>query len=148
MLNFLLGLMFLRKILQHYRSLDACIMCLCMYASSYFVKFMTVCSDVLRIWFLQGTSVNIIVGSHVWVEDQQLAWVDGQVSVINGEVAEIRTFNGKKVCRLLFVFLWEWYVDYLCCQYHNSWILLCGVWACICPCDWTSVFIMVDVLKF
>ncbi|XP_058105596.1 myosin-9-like isoform X4 [Magnolia sinica] len=44
-----------------------------------------------------GTRVNIIVGSHVWVEDQELAWVDGQVSRISGEEAEIQTANGKTV---------------------------------------------------
>ncbi|XXG76604.1 hypothetical protein AAC387_Pa08g0915 [Persea americana] len=44
-----------------------------------------------------GTRVNIIVGSHVWVEDQELAWLDGQVSQINGEEAEIQTSDGKTV---------------------------------------------------
>ncbi|XP_062143843.1 myosin-11 [Alnus glutinosa] len=43
-----------------------------------------------------GTTVNIIVGSHVWVEDPELAWVDGQVSKINGEEVEIQSTNGKK----------------------------------------------------
>lgn len=49
---------------------------------------------------LQGTPVNIIVGSHVWIEDPEVAWIDGQVSDINGNDAEIVTTNGKKVCRL------------------------------------------------
>ncbi|XP_042517474.1 myosin-9-like [Macadamia integrifolia] len=44
-----------------------------------------------------GTPVNIIVGSHVWVEDPALSWIDGQVSKINGQDAEIQTSNGKKV---------------------------------------------------
>lgn len=44
-----------------------------------------------------GTPVNIIVGSHVWVEDHSLAWVDGEVSKLNGEDAEIQTSNGKRV---------------------------------------------------
>ncbi|KAL3520939.1 hypothetical protein ACH5RR_019088 [Cinchona calisaya] len=44
-----------------------------------------------------GTSVNIIVGSHVWVEDPKLAWIDGQVNKIKGEEAEIETSNGKKI---------------------------------------------------
>ena len=46
---------------------------------------------------LQGTPVNIIVGSHVWVEDPDEAWIDGQVSKINGKDAQIETSNGKKV---------------------------------------------------
>lgn len=41
--------------------------------------------------------VNIVVGSHVWVEDPGLAWVDGEVSLINGQEVEVRTTNGKKV---------------------------------------------------
>ncbi|KAK9691721.1 hypothetical protein RND81_09G214500 [Saponaria officinalis] len=44
-----------------------------------------------------GTPVNIIVGSHIWAEDSDLAWVDGQVIKINGQDAEIETSNGKKV---------------------------------------------------
>ncbi|KAK3000828.1 hypothetical protein RJ639_022262, partial [Escallonia herrerae] len=44
-----------------------------------------------------GTSVNIVVGSHVWVEDPALAWIDGQVTKINGEEVEIQNSDGKKV---------------------------------------------------
>ncbi|KAL2345815.1 hypothetical protein Fmac_007100 [Flemingia macrophylla] len=44
-----------------------------------------------------GASVNIIVGSHVWVEDREVCWIDGQVSKINGKDAEIEASNGKKV---------------------------------------------------
>ncbi|GLJ44110.1 hypothetical protein SUGI_0919840 [Cryptomeria japonica] len=41
--------------------------------------------------------VNIIVGSHVWVEDPQLAWIDGEVIKIVGQNAEVQTTAGKKV---------------------------------------------------
>jgi len=44
--------------------------------------------------------VNIIVGSHVWIEDPEVSWIDGQVLKIKGKDAEIETTNGKKVCRL------------------------------------------------
>ncbi|KAL1339994.1 hypothetical protein AAHE18_U084900 [Arachis hypogaea] len=44
-----------------------------------------------------GTPVNIIVGSHVWIEDPDICWIDGQVSKITGKDAEIETTNGKKV---------------------------------------------------
>ncbi|KAG9452106.1 hypothetical protein H6P81_005010 [Aristolochia fimbriata] len=44
-----------------------------------------------------GTPVNIIVGSHVWVEDPGTAWIDGEVTKISGTSAEIDTSNGKKV---------------------------------------------------
>ncbi|KAF7805219.1 myosin-11-like isoform X1 [Senna tora] len=47
--------------------------------------------------YLQGTPVNIIVGSHVWIEDPDVSWIDGVVSKINGTDAEIETSNGKKV---------------------------------------------------
>lgn len=45
----------------------------------------------------QGTPVNIIVGSHVWVEDPDIAWIDGEVTEINGADATIVTTNGKTV---------------------------------------------------
>ncbi|KGN66272.1 myosin-17 [Cucumis sativus] len=41
--------------------------------------------------------VNIIVGSHVWIEDPKLAWIDGEVFRINGEEVHVRTTNGKTV---------------------------------------------------
>ncbi|PON62582.1 Myosin, partial [Parasponia andersonii] len=44
-----------------------------------------------------GLPVNIIVGSHIWVGDPELVWVDGQVLNINGDEAEIQTSNGKMV---------------------------------------------------
>uniref|UniRef100_A0A0E0HR60 Myosin motor domain-containing protein n=2 Tax=Oryza nivara TaxID=4536 RepID=A0A0E0HR60_ORYNI len=44
-----------------------------------------------------GTKVNIIVGSHVWAEDPEIAWVDGEVVKIKGEEAEIQATNGKTI---------------------------------------------------
>ncbi|KAL5702008.1 hypothetical protein ACHQM5_027281 [Ranunculus cassubicifolius] len=44
-----------------------------------------------------GTAVNIIVGSHVWVEDPSVAWMDGQVTKITGDSVEIETSGGKTV---------------------------------------------------
>jgi len=41
--------------------------------------------------------VNIIVGSHVWIEDPAQAWIDGEVSKINGEEVHARTTDGKAV---------------------------------------------------
>ncbi|KAF5458800.1 hypothetical protein F2P56_022803, partial [Juglans regia] len=40
---------------------------------------------------------NIIVGSHVWVEEPSLAWIDGEVFQINGEEVHVQTTNGKTV---------------------------------------------------
>ncbi|KAK4759356.1 hypothetical protein SAY87_022487 [Trapa incisa] len=44
-----------------------------------------------------GTPVNIIVGSHVWVEDPDVAWIDGSVVKITGKEVEIEATNGKKL---------------------------------------------------
>ncbi|KAK4482322.1 hypothetical protein RD792_009475 [Penstemon davidsonii] len=46
---------------------------------------------------MQGTPVNIIVGSHVWIEDPYIAWIDGQVTKINGQEVEVQASDGKKV---------------------------------------------------
>ena len=47
---------------------------------------------------MQASLDNIIVGSHVWVEDPVLAWVDGEVFKINGNEVHAHTTNGKTVC--------------------------------------------------
>lgn len=46
---------------------------------------------------IQGTPVNIIVGSHVWAEDPEVAWIDGEVIAIKGKDATIVTTHGKTV---------------------------------------------------
>ncbi|XP_010537575.1 PREDICTED: myosin-5 [Tarenaya hassleriana] len=40
---------------------------------------------------------NIIVGSHVWVQDPDLAWVDGEVIRINNHDVHVHTRKGKTV---------------------------------------------------
>lgn len=44
-----------------------------------------------------GTPVNIIVGSHVWIEDHEEAWLEGEVTEIKGRDATITTSNGKTI---------------------------------------------------
>ncbi|GMH17584.1 hypothetical protein Nepgr_019425 [Nepenthes gracilis] len=44
-----------------------------------------------------ASPVNIIVGSHVWVEDPEIAWIDGEVIRINVDEVHVLTTNGKKV---------------------------------------------------
>ncbi|CAN6893320.1 unnamed protein product [Brassica oleracea] len=45
---------------------------------------------------LQGTPVNMIVGSHVWVEeDSDVAWIDGEVEQLTGE--EVITAKLSKI---------------------------------------------------
>ena len=46
---------------------------------------------------MQTTPVNIVVGYPVWVEDPEVAWIDGEVFEINGKEAKIQTTNGKTV---------------------------------------------------
>ncbi|RWR80555.1 IQ motif [Cinnamomum micranthum f. kanehirae] len=41
--------------------------------------------------------VNIVVGSHVWVEDPVLAWIDGEVFRISGHAVHVHSTNGKTV---------------------------------------------------
>ncbi|KAK7328961.1 hypothetical protein VNO77_23101 [Canavalia gladiata] len=41
--------------------------------------------------------VNIIIGSHVWVEDKMQAWIGGEVYKINGEKVHVHTRDGKTV---------------------------------------------------
>ncbi|KAL5712216.1 hypothetical protein ACHQM5_014407 [Ranunculus cassubicifolius] len=44
-----------------------------------------------------GPQVEITVGTHVWVEDPTLAWIDGEVSNVTGENVEVQTSDGKMV---------------------------------------------------
>ncbi|PSS15490.1 Myosin-17 like, partial [Actinidia chinensis var. chinensis] len=46
-----------------------------------------------------ATPVNIIVGSHVWVEDPALAWIDGEVIRISGQEVHVQTTTGKTVVK-------------------------------------------------
>lgn len=41
--------------------------------------------------------MNIIVGTHVWAEDPDVAWIDGEVVEINGGDAKIFRSDGKMV---------------------------------------------------
>lgn len=42
--------------------------------------------------------LNIVTGSHIWVEDKDLSRVDGEVFRIDGQNAHVRTTKGKAVC--------------------------------------------------
>uniref|UniRef100_I1NR90 Myosin motor domain-containing protein n=1 Tax=Oryza glaberrima TaxID=4538 RepID=I1NR90_ORYGL len=46
---------------------------------------------------MQASMLNIVIGSHVWVEDKNSAWVDGEVFRIDGKNAHVRTTKGKTV---------------------------------------------------
>ncbi|VVB06123.1 unnamed protein product [Arabis nemorensis] len=40
---------------------------------------------------------SIMVDSHVWVEDSEIAWIDGVVLNIKGDEAEVKTNDGREV---------------------------------------------------
>ncbi|KAK7267491.1 hypothetical protein RIF29_20165 [Crotalaria pallida] len=44
-----------------------------------------------------ATVANPIVGSHVWVEDSDVAWIDGEVLEVNGDEIKVLCTSGKTV---------------------------------------------------
>ncbi|XP_071718408.1 myosin-14-like [Rutidosis leptorrhynchoides] len=46
---------------------------------------------------MQSTSASIIVGSQVWVEDQDEAWIDGEVLEIDDKEIKVKCSSGKEV---------------------------------------------------
>lgn len=40
----------------------------------------------------------VAVGSAVWVEDPEVAWIDGEVVEVNGEEIKINLTSGRTVC--------------------------------------------------
>lgn len=47
---------------------------------------------------LQAVSVSLGVGSLVWVQDPDVAWIDGEVLEVNGADIKISCTSGKTVC--------------------------------------------------
>lgn len=60
-----------------------------------FPSYFLLASNAIK--YLQAAPVNIIIGSHVWVEDPSLAWIDGEVIKINGQELHVHTTKGKTV---------------------------------------------------
>lgn len=66
---------------------------------------------------LQASKSRFVVGSHVWVEDPDEAWMDGLVEQINGDELVVNCTSGKKVihCSTLL------FVDYqIICDLRNK----------------------------
>lgn len=56
---------------------------------------------------LQATNFTPTVGSLVWLEDPDAAWIDGEVQEVKGEDIKVLCTSGKKVChRVLFVYIY------------------------------------------
>lgn len=51
--------------------------------------------------FPQVANFNPSVGSNVWVEDRDEAWIDGEVVEVNGEDIKVLCTSGKHVSVLL-----------------------------------------------
>ena len=69
---------------------------------------------------IQGTPVNIIVGSHVWTEDPEVAWIDGEVIEIKGKNVTVVTTNGRTVR------------DSYQSLYSIAAIYMCAIYMCVC----------------
>ena len=48
--------------------------------------------------FLQAAQASVAVGSQVWVEDPDVAWIDGEVIKVNGDTVTVKCSNEKMVC--------------------------------------------------
>ncbi|XP_021303107.1 myosin-17 isoform X4 [Sorghum bicolor] len=44
-----------------------------------------------------AATLKIVVGSHIWLEDKDLAWIDGEVFRNEGQNVHVHTTNGKTV---------------------------------------------------
>ena len=59
-----------------------------------------ICITKLFFWSiqrLQGMPANVEIGSHVWVEDPEVAWIEGIVINIEQDEVEVQTRDGKTV---------------------------------------------------
>lgn len=48
-------------------------------------------------WFMQACT-TVSVGSSVWVEDPEVAWIDGEVVEVKGNDIKVKCSSGKTVC--------------------------------------------------
>ncbi|KAI7740646.1 hypothetical protein M8C21_013894, partial [Ambrosia artemisiifolia] len=46
---------------------------------------------------MKAAATNIIVGSQVWVEDPEVAWIDGDVLEINAANIKVKLTSGKEI---------------------------------------------------
>lgn len=47
--------------------------------------------------YLQAASISLPVGSLVWVEDPDIAWIDGEILEVNGSDIKVLCNSGKTV---------------------------------------------------
>ena len=46
---------------------------------------------------VQASTLKIVVGSHIWMQDKDLAWIDGEVFRIEDRNVHVHATNGKTV---------------------------------------------------
>ena len=51
----------------------------------------------MTLFALQAAAINLVVGSHVWVEDSDVAWMDGEVLEVKGQEIKVLCTSGKSV---------------------------------------------------
>jgi myosin-5 len=63
--------------------------------------------ECARVWlvfdvdvFVQAAQASVAVGSQVWVEDPDVAWIDGEVVKVSGSTITVKCSNEKTVCLL------------------------------------------------
>lgn len=54
-------------------------------------------ADLLLLLTSQAAAVHIEVGSQVWVEDPDIAWIDGEVVEVSGDRIKVSSTSGKMV---------------------------------------------------
>lgn len=57
--------------------------------------------------YVQAAAPKIPVGSHLWVEDPDEQWIDGDVVEVQGAELTVKCTNGKTVSR------WQVYINYI-----------------------------------
>lgn len=52
---------------------------------------------LLTLGYLQASTTGLVVGSNVWLEDSEEAWIEGEVLEIRGEEIKVQCTSGKTV---------------------------------------------------
>lgn len=69
----------------------------------------------------QAGAFSPVVGSLVWLEDPDVAWMDGEVVEVNGEEVKVLCTSGKMVGALYTGFFWKIFVV---CGHSNKFCFL------------------------
>lgn len=66
--------------------------------------------ELMTFFDWQAASVSLGVGSLVWVEDPELAWLDGEVVEVNGDTIKVASTIGKMVSGSYGIHSWTFLV--------------------------------------